>query len=220
MKATSVMDKTDIPSSGNKHEYLSLSPYYWPNPSDSSKPWILHDGLVNPQSYSIPDRQNLDYMTHRVKVLTSAYYDTNNSQYSAKATELLRVWFLNKTKYMTPNLRFAEQRKWLSDGTPSGIIQADNLPDVIDAIMMLRHSTEWTISDQKGMESWFAQYLNWLLNSDMGSKEAQTVTNHGTWYTVQVVSIGRFLNRPDIAQQILATRLPRLVAIQILPDGK
>src|SRR5687768_15033850 len=29
----SVMEKTNNPPSGNKHDYMSLAPYYWPDPS-------------------------------------------------------------------------------------------------------------------------------------------------------------------------------------------
>jgi hypothetical protein len=32
-KPVSVMDKVDIPPSGNKHDYVSLAPYWWPNPN-------------------------------------------------------------------------------------------------------------------------------------------------------------------------------------------
>src|SRR5262245_49107616 len=29
----SVMEKTNVPPSGNKHDYVSLAPYFWPDPS-------------------------------------------------------------------------------------------------------------------------------------------------------------------------------------------
>ena len=47
-----VTDKhTLLPPSGNKHDYFSLSPYWWP---DSTKPdglpYVRHDGVTNPES--------------------------------------------------------------------------------------------------------------------------------------------------------------------------
>jgi Alginate lyase len=55
----SVIEKTKLPASGNKHDYLSLSPYDWPDPTKPNDlPYILHDGIINPGVYSIPDRQN------------------------------------------------------------------------------------------------------------------------------------------------------------------
>jgi hypothetical protein len=33
---TSVMDKSKTPPSGDKHDYFSIGPYFWPNPNLSS----------------------------------------------------------------------------------------------------------------------------------------------------------------------------------------
>jgi Alginate lyase len=71
-------------------------------------PYILHDGIINPRVYSIPDRQNLGDMIHRAKTLSVAYYFTDNPKYAYKAEGLLRVWFLNNNTRMNPNLQYAE----------------------------------------------------------------------------------------------------------------
>ena len=51
-------------------------------------PYIIHDGIVNSQVYSVPDKQNLGDMIHREKLLSIAYYFTDNPQYASKAVEL------------------------------------------------------------------------------------------------------------------------------------
>ena len=108
-KATSVVEKTLMPVNGNKHDYFSLSPYYWPDPTKpNGLPYIIHDGIVNPQVYSVPDKQNLEDMIHRVRILSIAYYFTDDPQYASKAVELSRVWFLDNGTRMNPNLRYAE----------------------------------------------------------------------------------------------------------------
>lgn len=47
----SVMQKERVPPSGNRHDYMSLAPYWWP---DSSKPgglpYVRKDGYRNPQT--------------------------------------------------------------------------------------------------------------------------------------------------------------------------
>ena len=46
----SVTDKTLSPPSGNKHDYMSLAPYWWPNPNTANGlPYIRRDGVVNPE---------------------------------------------------------------------------------------------------------------------------------------------------------------------------
>ena len=54
----------------------------------------------------------------------------------------------------------------------TGIMDAHNLPDVIDAIGLIQHSSSWSNHDQIGVQLWFSSYLDWLLNSDFGKKES------------------------------------------------
>jgi hypothetical protein len=95
-----------------------------------------------------------------------------------------------------------------------------NLPDVLDGVRLIQNSTDWTKETEAGMEKWFFQYLNWLITSKAGKQEAQTVNNHGTWYTIQTSSIALFLNMTDVAKQIADTRFRKLVSVQIQRDGR
>ena len=48
----SVMDKKQVPPSGDKHDYVSQGPYWWPDPTKADGlPYIRKDGLVNPEYY-------------------------------------------------------------------------------------------------------------------------------------------------------------------------
>ena len=220
-KATSVVEKTLTPATGNKHDYFSLSPYYWPDPTKpNGLPYIIHDGIVNPQVYSIQDKQNLEDIIHRVRILSLAYYFTDNHQYASKAVELLRVWFLDNGTRMNPDLLYAEMTPGKNNGSSTGIMDAHNIPDIIDAIGLIQHSPLWTKQDQLGMQLWFSKYLDWLLNSDFGNKEAQATNNHGTWYYVQASSIALFLNKTDIAKNMLESTMHKLIPQEIQPDGR
>ena len=65
------MDKGELPPSGDIHDYLSLAPYRWPDPSKKDGlPYIGRDGRPNPEIYTIPDKKNLDDLTHAVKLLS------------------------------------------------------------------------------------------------------------------------------------------------------
>ncbi len=59
----SVMQKTQLPPSGNKHDYMSQGPYWWPDPSKpDGKPYIRKDGQRNPEINGITDHDQLhDY---------------------------------------------------------------------------------------------------------------------------------------------------------------
>jgi hypothetical protein len=218
----SVIDKTQMPASGDKHDYLSLSAYDWPDPTKpDGLPYILHDGIVNPEANSTHfDKQNLDDLMHRVKILSLAYYFTDNTQYASKAEKLLRVWFLDNSTSMNPNLEYAGMEPGKNNGSWSGVMDANNLPDVIDAIGLIQHSPVWTKQDQHGMVIWFSKYLNWLLSSDAGKKQVQPKNNHETWYDVQISSIALFLNRTEFAKGILQNSLHKLISVQIKSDGR
>jgi hypothetical protein len=222
-KAISVVEKIQIPPSGNKHDYYSLSPYYWPDPTKpNGLPYILHDGIVNPQVYSIPDKRNLEDMIHRIKILALAYYFTDNPNYASKAVELLRAWFLSNNTKMNSNLQYAGVVPGRSNnsGSSTGIMDLHDIPNIIDSIGLIQYSYSWSKQDQLGMDLWFSRYLDWLLNSDFGKKEAQAIGNHGAWYDVQTSSIALFLNKTDIAKNILESSIRKLIPEEIQPDGR
>jgi hypothetical protein len=129
-------------------------------------PYIIHDGIVNPQVYSVPDKQNLEDMLQMVRILSIAYYFTDNLQYASKAIELLRVWFLDNGTSMNPDLRYTKMAPGKNNGSSTGVMDAHNIPDIIDAIGLIQHSPLWTKQDQLGVKLWSTKYLDWLLNSD------------------------------------------------------
>src|SRR5439155_4244170 len=56
-----VTDKTQVPPSGNKHDYLSLAPYFWPTQPQTPGnplgcPYVEKDGIRNPATDAIPDK--------------------------------------------------------------------------------------------------------------------------------------------------------------------
>src|SRR5215831_17811958 len=55
-KPLSVVDKKKVPPSGDKHDYLSQAPYWWPDPSKpDGLPYIRRDGET------IPNRSSDDF---------------------------------------------------------------------------------------------------------------------------------------------------------------
>jgi Alginate lyase len=181
-------------------------------------PYVYRDGEINPEVFAISDGANIDEMIKRVKTLSIAYYLTDNISYASKASELLRVWFLNNNTRMKPNLQYTEIIVGRNNGSHSGIVAGNNFPDIIDSIALIRDSPPWTGRDQQGIVSWFDKYFEWLLNSDAGKKESERLNNHGTWYSVQASSIAIFLNKTEITRDIVKNNINKLAA-KIRPDG-
>jgi hypothetical protein len=216
----SVMLKEQTPPSGSKHDYMSMGKYWWPDPkSKDGLPYIRKDGEINPETSSISDHEKASSLVKGVSSLSMAYYITDDTKYSDKAAELLRVWFLNDDTKMNPNLNYAQAVEGKNDGRGSGIIDTHQFPMIIDAIGLLKDSKSWTNEDNDKIKLWFGQYLDWLITSKNGKDEAKAKNNHGSWYDYQVVSTALFLDKTDMAKKYLEEVKTKRIAIQIKADG-
>src|SRR5205085_2712119 len=66
----SVVTKEVTPPSGDKHDYMSQAPYFWPNPkSPGGLPYIRRDGERNPEIEKIGDHRVKDQMEAAVETL-------------------------------------------------------------------------------------------------------------------------------------------------------
>jgi hypothetical protein len=217
----SVTHKELLPPGRDKHDYMSLAPYWWPDPNTSDGlPYVRRDGEINPERDRTSDRKRLDQLVQAVKTLGLAYYFTGREEYAVHAAKLLRIWFLDDTTKMNPHLRYAQAVPGHNNGRPEGIIETHNLPELIDAIGLLQGSNRWTATDHNRLRDWFSSLLNWLRDSPEGRAAAELQNNHGTWYDVQVASFALFVGRDDVAKQVLAELVARRIAKQIELDGR
>jgi hypothetical protein len=218
----SVMDKTGAPPSGDKHDYLSLAVYWWPDPASSNGlPYIRHDGKVNPESRTDAfDSRHNRLMAKTVESLALAYYFTGKEAYAEHAARCLRIWFLDPATRMNPNLNFAQGVPGVNTGRGAGIIDGRNTAGAADAAGLLVGSSAWTQKDDDALKAWLTTYLDWLLTSKNGLAEASAKNNHGTWYDAQVIRIALIVGRMDLARQIAEAAGRKRIAVQIEPDGR
>jgi hypothetical protein len=218
---TSVVTKAVTPPSGDKHDYMSQAPYFWPNPAKpDGLPYINRDGERNPEINKITDHLTLDQMEAAVQTLSLAYYFKDNEEYAAKATQLLRAWFLDSATRMNPNLEYAQFVPGVNTGRGIGLIETRGLVNTIDSIGLLAGSKSWTAADQKGLETWFGTFLQWMQESRNGREENAAKNNHGTYYDVQSISFALFVRRNDLAKQIAEAAKEKRIALEIEPDGR
>lgn len=220
-KPTSVVTKATTPPSGDKHDYMSQAPYFWSNPNKpDGLPYINRDGERNPEINKITDHLALDQMERAVRTLSLAYYFKDDEAYAAKATQLLRAWFLDPATRMNPNLEYAQFIPGVNTGRGIGLIETRGLANTVDAIGLLAGSKSWTSADQKGVEDWFGKFLQWMQESQHGREENAAKNNHGTFYDVQSMSFALFMRRIDLAKQIAEAAKEKRIALQVEPDGR
>ena len=216
-----IVHKPILPSSGDKHDYLSVGPYWWPDPSkDDGLPFIRRDGERNPKVEKT-DRPLLATLISKVKTLGLAYGYTQQEDYSTHAALLLRTWFLNPDTRMNPNLMFGQGIPGICEGRGIGLIEtAAFAREMLSAVSFLRHSRSWSDEDMAGLQTWFQAFLEWMLKHPQGVDEARHGNNHSTAYDVQIVTYAFFVGQPDLARKILEGVGERRIADQIEPDGQ
>lgn len=215
----SVVNKPFAGPSGDKHDYVSLASYFWPDPdSPTSLPYVSRDGVVNPETYEY-DRRRLERMCDLVHTLALAHYLLGEPSYGERAAAQLRVWFLDEATRMNPHLTNAQMIRGKNEGSSFGLIETEALTRVVDAVGLLRATGAWPQEDDRKLRQWFAQYLDWLLTSKLGQGESRSPGNHGTLYDVQTTVFALYTGQEDLARQILEKVGPRRIATQIEPDG-
>src|ERR1700744_4158067 len=219
-KAPSVMDKKQVPPSGDKHDYMSQAPYFWKDTNSPDGKYVRRDGERNPEIRKNSDAANFGSVCSGVHTLGLAYFFTGEEKYAAKATELMRVWFLNPATRMNPNFKYCQGIPGETDGRPTGLIGARGLADLVEGIGLLAGSKSWTAQDQQGMTAWVGDYFQWLTTSKIGLGEDAASNNHGTFFDVQAVSLALFLDQTNFAKEKLLKAENRRIAAEIGPDGK
>ncbi|MFN0080267.1 MAG: alginate lyase family protein [Prosthecobacter sp.] len=218
-----VMSKEKMPPSGDKHDYMSIAPYFWPNPdTKDGLPYVRHDGKVNPESRDpkANDSPAIKIMGDNVESLALAYYFTGNETYAEGAAKVARTWFLDPATRMTPHLKYAQAIMGVNDGRGTGILEALHISVAADALGLLAESKSWPKDDQQALKEWLRTYHDWLIQSEPGKDEQNAKNNHGTFYDVQAVRIALVLGRDDSAKRMLEEAKQRRIAVQIDPDGK
>ncbi|CAH0528814.1 alginate lyase family protein [Vibrio hippocampi] len=215
-----VTNKTLLPASGDKHDYFSFGPYWWPNPdTKDGLPYVRRDGEYNMATKSAAtDKQRFIRFSKDVTDLGLAYYFTDNPVYAEKAIAQLNAWLVDPATRMNPNLNHAQAIPGIVDGRGIGIIDSRLLIPVLDSINILKDKLE--TSQYDAIVSWFSDFNEWLLTSNHGFEEDNWHNNHGTWYDAQVAAFAIFVGDNDIAKKRLRITQMRRIGSQFDMNGR
>lgn len=216
----SVTENARIPPSGNRHDYYSTGPYWWPSPdTPDGLPYIRRDGKFNPERDRVSDREPLRSMIMDTRIMAMAYALTGDEGYARWGHELLRTWFLDAETAMRPNLNHAQAVPGVSDGRGTGIIDTHPFAELVDALVLLESSPAFPESDRVALRRWFAAFLEWLQTSPLGAHESAARNNHGTAFDLQVAAILGYLGESEPLRELLESSVKARINSQIQPDG-
>ncbi len=217
----SVTSKDITPPSGDKHDYMSVGPYWWPNPdTPDGLPWVKRDGETNPSSEKGgTDKPVLNNMLTDVTTMALAYTYTRNEKYALQGAALLNAWFVASKTRMNPHLNFGQAVPGVSAGRVYGVIETRWLARLTDDITLLSSSDALTHDTVKNIKAWFSDYLAWLTQSDIGKGACDAYNNHGSYCEAQTAAIAYFVGNKKLAKKYVKRLFETRMAKQFEPNG-
>jgi hypothetical protein len=213
-----VTEKTDLPPSGDKHDFFANMVYSWLNPdTKDGKPWIFRDGHKNPMA--MRDWNRINPMAGSVYALALAYYFTGKEAYAKHAALFLHTFFINEATRMNPNANYSNVRPGVTTGGYNVEGFGCVFRELYDAAGILESSLFWTDQDREALQQWTRQFMHWAEISEHGERESRLNNNHGTFYdmtmAVQAMYVGDEEKARQAIKNYMETRIPR----QFNPDG-
>ena len=217
-----VTDKSNVPPSGDKRDYYSVSRYWWPDKEKKDGlPWIRKDGVTNPVIRTGDyDSERLRKMAKSIEVLCIAYAISEDEAYAERASAMLQAFFLDKKTGMRPNFRFSGSVPGVADGRASGLIELRNITRILGVIHVLQKSKSFQGDVSDGMVKWSRNLLDWCLTSKIGRKEATSENNHGSYMDATTMMLSFVSNRKNMAKMITTESLPYRMESQFDDFGK
>ncbi|ESQ81349.1 alginate lyase family protein [Asticcacaulis sp. YBE204] len=217
----SVTDKPRAPTGGDAHDYVSIGPYWWPDPAKpDGLPYVRRDGEINPERAGDGfDMTRSLRLRDDVQTLSLAYALLGDEAYADHAAKLLRVWFLDPQTRMTPRLTFAQAVPGVNSGRAEGVIDALRFQPIVESIGLIAPSGALSADELKGLEHWFGSLADWMRDSPTGKAERAKTNNHGVYYDMMRAHFALYARQDSEAKAILAAFGDTRLARQMAPDG-
>jgi hypothetical protein len=213
-----VTDKTDLPPSGDKHDFFANMAYSWANPdTKDGLPWIVRDGHSNPKAKR--DWNRFYPMSRAVYVLALAYYFTGQEAYARHAALLLRTFFIHQTTRMNPNANYGKVMPGVTTGGYPVAGFGYVFRELYDAAGILESSFSWTDQDRKALQQWTRQFMHWVETSEPGERERKRHNNHGTFYDMNMAVQAMYVGDKEKARQAIKNYMEIRIIKQFKPDG-
>jgi hypothetical protein len=146
------------------HLYYSESPYYWPDATNPTGPYIRRSGLANPAAFTA-NHAALGSLCDAVLTLGTAAYLLDDTRYATHAAHLIQTWFLAPKTRMEPNMDHAGTVPGMRNAgavSPGGVTEGRPLIRAIQGMEFLAKSGAWDPKDEAATRKWFEEYLRWL----------------------------------------------------------
>ncbi|KAA1474643.1 chondroitin AC/alginate lyase [Dentipellis sp. KUC8613] len=233
----SVMNKPFDPPSGDKHDYMSWAPYWWPNCTGAGNTTALsddqiwrtcnyyqRDGEFNPDVRTVNDTGAFDALSNAVLYNALAWVINGSSTYSSHAASFVKTWFLDADTAMNPNLNYAQMERGPKgqNGSHTGVLDLKGMAKIATGLLILQggNSPDWTSDLSSQLATWTTTYIKWLTTSPIALGEADAPNNHGTYYYNQLAALHLIVNDTQGAQDVVKSFFSKQYMSQINSTGE
>ncbi|CUA74436.1 hypothetical protein RSOLAG22IIIB_05545 [Rhizoctonia solani] len=211
----SVMNKSVTPPSGNKHDYLSYRPYYWPNCDGIGNtteltqeqiyvtcPYERRDGQFNPDYRLANDSGATQALMDALLYAPLAHLVLSKSPqlntakrpdgwYASQALRAAQIFFVDEPTRVTPHLNFSQLLRGPGTqvGSPTGVLDMHWWPKVLSGILLMKEMGVWSEADLKGVVDWAKAYIPWLESNELAKAERASDNNHGSYFFNQLAAL-------------------------------
>ncbi|WP_158837311.1 alginate lyase family protein [Polaribacter sp. L3A8] len=217
-----VTNKTQTPPSGDKHDFMTIAPYRWPNPNTKDGfPWIVKDGEINPMARGKDtDHIRLREMFSSLDNLSMAYYFSDDIKYANKAKSILKTWFIDEATKVNPNLNYGQGIPGEVEGRRAGMISWHKIAVVVNSVQLLEAHKVLNLDEMQVLNKWFLDYYTWAKTNRMGIENDNGKQNHSTNYDFILVGLARYLGLNAEAISRLEAAKAKRIDVQLQVDGK
>jgi hypothetical protein len=205
-------------SAGGAHDFYSEGDYWWPDPTDSTKPYIRRDGETNPANFEA-HRSAMRRLSQIVPALVAAYEITGDTRYARHAIAHLRAWFVDEATRMNPSMLYSQAIKGVATGRGIGIIDTIHRLEVAQAALELERLGALGGPVLAGTKDWFRQYADWMTTHKYGIEERDNGNNHSAAWALQVAAFSRFTGDTAKLAEVRTLFREKLIPGQMAPDG-
>ena len=111
-----------------------------------------------------------------------AYFFSGDNKYADKAKSIIEIWFLDEATKVNPNINYGQGIPGEVEGRRAGIIEWRSISTVITTIQLLDSNDLLSDDEMKELNTWIAEYYNWLKTSQLGIDNDNGLQNHSTCY--------------------------------------
>ncbi|QRW05956.1 chondroitin AC/alginate lyase [Ceratobasidium sp. AG-Ba] len=201
-----VTSKNIMPPSNNTHDYLSWTPYLWPDCSKVGNttelspeqiwvtcPYVNRDGQFNPDVRQVNDTGHFQAMSDSVFFNAMAWVITGDNTFASNAANEIKTWFIDPATSMNPNLNYAQLERGPGEqvGQHTGILDLKCMTKLVSGVLMMRNGSApaWTSDLDTGLNTWVNQYIQWLDTAKLSQDEKASTNNHGSFWFNQYAAL-------------------------------